>query len=66
VEEVVEKAGIMVDPANVNEMAEAMNHILANSGIRDTLCDLGLRQAKKYSWNATAKMVSQVLDESKE
>jgi len=64
-EEVVGTAGIMVDPINVNEMAEAMNHILENPGLRDSLCDRGLRQAKKYSWSATAKMVSRILDESK-
>jgi len=64
-EEVVEKAGIMVDPTNMSEMADAMNQVLTNSSVRDTLRDLGLRQAQKYSWSISAKMVSQVLDESK-
>ena len=64
-EAVVDKAGIMVDPTNINEMAEAMNQVLANPELRGTLCERGLRQAKNYSWSTTAKMVSQVLDESK-
>ena len=64
-EEVVGKAGVMVDPTNVDEMAEAMNNVFAHSGVRDTLRDLGLRQAKKYSWDITAKNISQVLNESK-
>ncbi len=63
-EEVVEKAGVMVDPTNVEEMAEAMNQILANSSTKDMLCGQGLEQSQKFSWRHTAKMVSHVLNES--
>lgn len=64
-EEVVGDAGKKVDPTNVNEMVEAMSHILESPGLKDTLSERGLRQAKKYSWSATATAISRVLDESK-
>ncbi len=64
IEEVVDKAGVTVDPTNVHEIAEAITYLLENPRVKDTLRELGFRQAKKFSWHASAGLVSKVLDES--
>jgi len=55
VPEVVGDAGILVDPHNVDELAEAMGKVLA--GERPELAQKGLEQAKKFSWVKVAQLV---------
>jgi len=61
--EVVGQAGMLIDPFNPEEMAEAIYTVLTNPGRRESLTHLGLQQAKKYSWKKTARLISQVFQE---
>jgi glycosyltransferase involved in cell wall biosynthesis len=53
--EVVGKAGILVDPYDVNGMAEAMYRVLSDNNLAQDLIKKGLRQSKRFSWVQTAK-----------
>ena len=58
VPEVVGEAGILVDPHNVDEIVAAMNKILhSNTAQYQSWVQKGLEQAKKFSWQKTAKQV---------
>ncbi len=55
--EVVEDAGILVDPFSVNEIARAMEKICSDKDLRKTLIEKGKIQAKKFSWEKTADLL---------
>ena len=55
--EVVGRAGIYFDPHSEEEMAQAMARLLAEEGLRENLCALGLAQAAGFSWERTAALV---------
>ena len=61
--EVVGDAGILIDPRNVDELAEAMGQVLA--GEHPELVQKGLAQAKKFSWQKTAKQVLNTIESIK-
>jgi len=61
--EVVGTAGMLVDPTQEQEIADAMVKVLTDAGWRETLSNLGLQHAQQYSWRLTAKMISQVIQE---
>ena len=61
VPEVVGEAGILVDPHDVGKFVRAMKSVLA--GERSDLREKGLEQAKKFSWEKTAKEVLEVFDD---
>ncbi len=66
--EVVGDAGILVDPHNVDELAEAMRMVLDYSHTTEygkkyqELVQMGFEQAKKFSWQKTAEKVLNVLN----
>ena len=53
--EVVGEAALMVDPYNINDIARALTEILSDENIKNKLVARGLEQAKKFSWEKTAK-----------
>ena len=53
--EVVGDAGVLVDPYNVDELAEAMGGVLTSN--QHDLIERGLEQAEKFSWEKTARLV---------
>jgi glycosyltransferase involved in cell wall biosynthesis len=52
--EVVGEAGVLVDPADINDISQAMKNILVDDSFRDNLRDHCLGQAKKFSWGKAA------------
>ncbi len=64
--EVVGDAGIMMDPHDVDLMADKMYEILVNDGLRDDLIKKGLKRAMMFSWdkaaNETFEIYKYVLD----
>lgn len=52
--EVVDDAGILFNPYNVDEIAEAIYEVLDNEELRRELIRKGLKRAKKFSWKKTA------------
>jgi len=53
--EVVGAAGILVDPYDANEMAEAMCRVLSDKSLAQDLIKKGLKQSKRFSWVQTAR-----------
>jgi glycosyltransferase involved in cell wall biosynthesis len=53
--EVVGKAGIMLDPHDVDGMCQAMLNLYRNSYTRNSLASQGLARAKEFSWARCTK-----------
>ena len=53
--EVVGDAGIMIDPQDVDLMADKMYGILINDGLRYDLVKKGIGRAKIFNWDKSAK-----------
>jgi glycosyltransferase involved in cell wall biosynthesis len=60
--EVVGDAGIMVDPANAGSIAGGMKEVLlAPKAKYNSLVERGLAQAKKFSWEKTARETLKII-----
>ncbi len=59
--EVVEDAAMLIDPLDVNSIAEGMKRVVESSSLREELQRKGLERAKKYTWERTAHRTWQVL-----
>lgn len=55
--EVVENAGILVDPFSVDEIANAMALIFSDEVLRKELIEKSKIQAKKFSWQKTGDLL---------
>jgi glycosyltransferase involved in cell wall biosynthesis len=53
--EVVDNAAILVDPHDVNSIAEGIYEGLNNEGLRQDLIQKGFKRAKNFSWEESAK-----------
>ncbi len=58
--EVVGDAGILVDPYNVQALAQAMRRVLSDSRLRDDMVRKGLEQSEKFSWEKAAEQTQEV------
>jgi len=63
VPEVVGDAAVLVNPENVFEIARGIREALTNESLRETLIRRGHQQARKFSWEATARQVLEVYGE---
>jgi len=61
--EVAGKAGILVDPCDIEEIAHAMYKVLSDRRHRDRLAASGKKRAQEFSWEKTAKGILNVLDD---
>ena len=59
--EVVDEAGLLVDPNSVEEIEQAVKKITTDKKLREKLSKKGLEQVKKFSWEKMAKEVISVL-----
>lgn len=50
-------AALFVNPANYEEVAGAMNKIVTNDSLRQSLVEKGLLQSQKFTWDNTASSV---------
>ncbi len=55
--EVASDAAICVDPTSINEIAEAMNTILKDNTLRDTLIEKGHKRVKDFQWSKSAQII---------
>jgi glycosyltransferase involved in cell wall biosynthesis len=62
--EVAGDAALLVDPLDVKGMAEAMNHLLGDEGLRTQLVERGFRQVRQFSWDRCARETLAVLEAS--
>ena len=58
--EIVGDGGILVDPRNVQAIADAMLNVLTNAELASSLSQRGLRQAARFSWARTAQETAAV------
>ena len=58
--EIVGNAGIMVDPHDLNSLAEKMHEVLTDENLRKEMIKKGLDQAEKFSWGKSAEETIQL------
>ena len=61
--EVVGNAAVLVNPENVFEIMRALHRVLLDQALRDKLKVLGYEQAKRFSWDASARQILRVYHE---
>jgi glycosyltransferase involved in cell wall biosynthesis len=54
--EVAGPAALMFDPASEGQIAEAMRRLLDDGALRERLRALGLAQARRFTWQQTARL----------
>ena len=60
--EVVGQAAILINPNNIDSIYNALKEVLYNEDTRLVLAERCSKQAKKFSWEITAKMTENVYD----
>jgi glycosyltransferase involved in cell wall biosynthesis len=63
IREIVEDAGILVDPASVDEIKLALLRVFGSNAARDTLIRRAAERAAAYSWEASARSTLKVLEQ---
>jgi glycosyltransferase involved in cell wall biosynthesis len=53
--EILGEAAVYFDPYSVEDIAESINKILLEEGLKEKMVDLGLSQAKNFSWKKCAQ-----------
>jgi glycosyltransferase involved in cell wall biosynthesis len=61
--EVIGRADALFNPYEVSEISAKMAQALENENFRRELADFGLEQAKKFSWDASARVAVTALEE---
>jgi glycosyltransferase involved in cell wall biosynthesis len=62
--EVVGDAGLLVDPLQVEELAAAMHRVLTDRQLPAALREQGLRRARLFSWDRTARLTLAAYEEA--
>ena len=63
--EVVGEAGILVDPYNIDSIAAGIKKVLSMPTLEyNTLVERGIKQARKFSWEKTARETLQILEKA--
>lgn len=60
--EIVGEAGLLIDPLNVAEMAEAMKRCSADEALPRELIHKGRQRAERFTWAAAAEQVMQAFE----
>jgi glycosyltransferase involved in cell wall biosynthesis len=63
--EVVGEAGVLVDPSSVNSISQGLLKVLQHNDLRAEMIKNGLEQAKKFTWENTAKKTLEVIESLK-
>lgn len=62
-EEIGEGYAHLVDPLDTEAIAQAIAHLVSDEGHRDSLREMGLRRAREFDWNRTARRTLEVYRE---
>jgi glycosyltransferase involved in cell wall biosynthesis len=62
--EVVDGAGLLVDPYNVDQIANTLLSALTNQQVCQQLAQSGLQRAKDFNWNDIANKILQIYEEA--
>lgn len=55
VKEVLDKAAFLVNPTNIEELAQAMRAVVTDESLKNSLTEKGKQLLTKYSWQKTAQ-----------
>ena len=58
--EIVQDAGLLVDPFDVRAISQAMQTVVDDAHLRSNLRAKGLAQARRHNWTTTAKLTLQI------
>lgn|SRR5574341_92564 len=61
--EVSGEAALLLDPSNLKEMADALEKVLLETSLRQSMVTLGLERAKIFSWKKTTQETLKVYQE---
>jgi glycosyltransferase involved in cell wall biosynthesis len=61
--EVAGDAAVLVNPLEVDDIAQGSSEIMTNKDLRRTLIERGYQQAQKFTWQACADVVLKVFEE---
>lgn len=61
--EIAEDAAVLIDPLNADEMADSIYRVISDTSLRNELIHKGFEQAKKFSWEKTAKKTLAIYNE---
>ena len=61
--EIVNGAGLLIDPLDTEELAIAIHRVISNPKLREELKEKGLKQANQFSWDNTAQKTLEVYKE---
>lgn len=64
--EIVGDAGLLFPPDNVDALSHAIVRIVGDAGLRASLRECGLRQARRFDWTVSAHETAQVYRETYE
>ncbi|MDW8482509.1 MAG: glycosyltransferase family 1 protein [Meiothermus sp.] len=59
--EVVGNAALLVNPLDIDEIADGIKRIVYDQGLRKSLREAGLMQARRFSWEHSAQVVWKAL-----
>lgn len=63
--ELAGNAALLVSPKSVKEIKQAMKKVLTNEKLRESLIKKGFTQAKKFSWQETAREVLEIYNKTR-
>lgn len=61
--EVAGQAALLVDPEDVDEIAQGIFKLIDDQGLRSQLIERGYERLREFDWNGTAARVENLLDE---
>jgi glycosyltransferase involved in cell wall biosynthesis len=61
--EVVGRAALLIDPYNLNEMVKAVELLLNNQALRQSLITKGYEQSKKFNWQKSAQQTLELFNQ---
>ena len=61
--EVVGDAGLLVDPADIESIADGLHRALTDQSLRQTLIARGLERARHFTWDKVGSRIRQELDQ---
>jgi glycosyltransferase involved in cell wall biosynthesis len=60
--EIADGAGILVDPEDINSIANGMHQVVTDRGLRHQLIEAGRERSQNFSWKKCARETLQVLE----